>query len=90
MGREEDATREWETDWSKCPVEGWVWVADSDGQVLMMRGAVAKHGRATQWDGVVDAKYAYGYVAYMIVDMPEHPASEATREAAEDWYGRTW
>lgn len=74
MGREEDATREWETDWSKCPVEGWVWVADSDGQVLMMRGAV----------------YAYGYVGWMAVDMPEHPTSEATREAADDWYGRTW
>lgn len=84
---------DWRTDWSNVPMDAWLWVADSQGQVLPMLGSVARALKEEERKAgaeVVDARYAFQVLAFQVLETPEHPNVQEIHDAAESWYGRTW
>jgi hypothetical protein len=75
----------WRKDWPQVPCEGWVWVADTDGEVMLRRAAAVRARKDQPFD------LHYEWLAWAKVDMPSHPADLEDIETGTMWLaGTTW
>lgn len=71
----------WRDDWENMPTEGWVWIADTDGEVTgRLAGGVKRlvdSYRATPWA-------TFRYIAWADNRPPQHPVD--LDYDFRDWY----
>ena len=75
----------WRRDWEQVPCEGWVWIADTDGDVMLRRAAAVRARKGQPFQG------GYAWLAWAKVYQPLHPADIEDIDTGVAWLaGTTW